>query len=153
MKLCTKCKTEKPFEDFAVARSRPDGRAGWCKVCKRVADNANYADSPERRKAVRESNVAKRLEAKQHVWKYISGLACVDCGEDDPIVLQFDHQDHLLKTANVADLVAQGYSTSRIQAEIALCDVRCANCHIRRTAEQFGWYAFVAQSVEQLPRK
>jgi hypothetical protein len=27
-----------------------------------------------------------------------------------------------------------------LKAEIAKCQVRCANCHRRRTAAQFGWW-------------
>jgi hypothetical protein len=27
-----------------------------------------------------------------------------------------------------------------IEAEIAKCDVRCANCHRRRTCERAGWW-------------
>jgi hypothetical protein len=27
----------------------------------------------------------------------------------------------------------------RVLVEIEKCDVRCANCHRKRTAQQFGW--------------
>jgi hypothetical protein len=61
----------------------------------------------------------------------------VDCGEDDIVVLQFDHQGD--KTANVARLMTMA-SITAIAAEIAKCQVVCANCHTRRTAATFGWW-------------
>jgi hypothetical protein len=56
--------------------------------------------------------------------------ACIDCGERDPVVLDFDHRD--AKRANVS-LLARRSGVARLEAEIALCDVRCANCHRIRT--------------------
>jgi hypothetical protein len=37
-------------------------------------------------------------------------------------------------------MVKDHYSIARIKEEIEKCDVRCANCHTRRTAHQFGWW-------------
>lgn len=45
-----------------------------------------------------------------------------------------------MKKAAVADLITQGASVERIETEIKHCDVRCANCHRRRTIKQLGWY-------------
>jgi hypothetical protein len=33
-----------------------------------------------------------------------------------------------------------GYGWNRILAEIAKCQVRCANCHRRKTARDFKWF-------------
>jgi proline-rich tail region repeat protein len=56
---------------------------------------------------------------------------CVDCGEGDPVVLDFDHRRD--KREHVPRLANFGYSVSTLEAEIAKCDVRCANCHRIRT--------------------
>jgi hypothetical protein len=64
-------------------------------------------------------------------------LRCIDCGEADPVVLEFDHRDRSEKRANVSRLLANGWAT--VLCEIEKCDIRCVNCHRRRTAEQFGW--------------
>ena len=64
---------------------------------------------------------------------------CVDCGEADPVVLTFDHVRGE-KVANVADLIWSKHSLAAVQAEVAKCDVRCANCHTRRTAAVAGWW-------------
>lgn len=33
MKICKKCKTLKPLEDFYISKSNLDGRRGMCKKC------------------------------------------------------------------------------------------------------------------------
>lgn len=73
------------------------------------------------------------------VHEYLLAHPCIDCGEADPVVLEFDHVDPSQKKSIVSRLVAGGYSIRRIQKEILLCEVRCANCHKRRTAVQQNW--------------
>ena len=69
---------------------------------------------------------------------YLADHPCVDCGESDPRCLEFDHRDPGTKTANVATLVQRAGAWKVILAEIEKCDVRCANCHRRRTSGQFS---------------
>jgi len=65
---------------------------------------------------------------------------CVGCGETDPVVLEFDHVRGEKKW-NVA--MCYGRSMESLVEEIAKCEIRCANCHRRRTAEHRGWHAKV----------
>ena len=81
---------------------------------------------------------------REVVFEYLRANPCVDCGETDIAVLEFDHRERHSKELTVAELVAQGYSLTRVMDEIGKCDVRCANCHRRRTAVQMGWYAAMA---------
>jgi hypothetical protein len=69
------------------------------------------------------------------VYEYLLEHPCLDCGETDPVVLEFDHIGE--KTGNVSGMLGRRWST--IEAEIAKCEVVCANCHRRRTAERGGW--------------
>lgn len=77
------------------------------------------------------------------IFDYLREHPCVDCGEADPVVLEFDHVRGE-KFATIARM-AQGFSLAKVRAEIAKCDVRCANCHRRKTASQLGWYAYMDQ--------
>lgn len=72
------------------------------------------------------------------VREHLSSCSCVDCGEFDIVVLDFDHRDG--KSANVSRLTHSECSLARLDDEIAKCDVRCANCHRRKTAAEFGYY-------------
>lgn len=90
------------------------------------------------RKARKWSDKA-RDEITTKLLVYLKDHPCVDCGEDDPIVLTFDHVRGR-KSDSIARLASRsGASWSRIEREIKKCQVRCANCHARRTAKQFGW--------------
>ena len=68
--------------------------------------------------------------------EFLIEQACVDCGEADPIVLEFDHVRGT-KQDNVSTLIGRAFSWKRILEEVAKCEVRCANCHRRKTAAQF----------------
>jgi len=74
-----------------------------------------------------------RIFHTTYVNKYLSENNCVDCGESDPIVLEFDHVRGE-KSFNISDMVRKtGHSLVKIKEEIEKCDVRCANCHRRAT--------------------
>ena len=61
---------------------------------------------------------------------------CHDCGNNFPYeCMDFDHVGDD-KLNNVGTMVAHGWSWSLIEAEIAKCDLVCANCHRTRTRKR-----------------
>lgn len=85
-----------------------------------------------KRRAKAHTNMV-REQIRAYVAGYLSGHPCVDCGEKDPIVLEFDHRNRSLKRFNIADGIKRGMALKTVIEEIAKCDVRCANCHRRKT--------------------
>jgi hypothetical protein len=80
-------------------------------------------------------NAQQRREAA--VW-YLSlkeGRPCTDCGGVfHPAAMQWDHPPGVEKLAHVAELYRG--RRDRVLAEIAKCEVVCANCHAVRTHER-----------------
>lgn len=74
---------------------------------------------------------------RHEVINFLLNHPCVDCGEKDLLVLEFDHIKGK-KKASVGTLIARGKAADIILKEIAKCDVRCANCHRRKTG-QTAW--------------
>lgn len=86
---------------------------------------------------------AHRAKNFQLFVEYLATHPCTDCGESDPIVLEFDHLPGFEKKFNVSTAVTGSTrSWSAILAEIAKCEVVCANCHRRRTASRAGHRKF-----------
>jgi L-lysine 2,3-aminomutase len=86
--------------------------------------------------------MARRRQDKiQWMLDYFSEHPCVDCGETDPVVLEFDHVRGE-KVAAISFMIPRGYPMAKILAEVDKCDVRCANCHRRKTAKERNWYAY-----------
>lgn len=97
----------------------------------------HYQNNKELYKArARESKARMVMRNQSHVWGYLFIHPCVDCGEANPIVLDFDHLDAETKLLEISKLVSRGYSINAIDAEIAKCEVVCANCHRKRTARR-----------------
>lgn len=140
-KWCGGCQRDLPIEDFS--RRRKNGRQSRCRECNRAYLRQHYIENREYyvEKARR---TKRRLKQENHrrLMTYFDEHPCVDCGETDPIVLQFDHVRGE-KEACVGAFVRDGRRWELIAAEIAKCEVRCSNCHWRRTARQFNWYAYM----------
>jgi len=76
-----------------------------------------------------------RFENPERLNRFVQEHPCVDCGEPDPVVLEFDHLSD--KEEDVSTLLARNWKL--VLAEIAKCEVRCANCHRRVTAKRANW--------------
>jgi hypothetical protein len=68
--------------------------------------------------------------------EYVTHHPCVDCGEPDVRVLDFDHRPGTEKRDAGAHMLFDLVRRQLIEAAIEKCDVRCANCHRRVTAER-----------------
>ena len=77
-----------------------------------------------------------KVRARMWVWSYLLDHPCVDCGENDIRVLEFDHRDPQQKHGGISRMVADRCSIDKISAEVEKCDVRCANCHRRRCQDE-----------------
>ena len=53
-----------------------------------------------------------------------------------PWVMDFDHLGKTEKKFNISDVIRRGYSKATILAEIAKCELVCANCHRQRTHDR-----------------
>lgn len=99
------------------------------KECNRkdyLKNKERYYENSEKRRGV------LKLKKRAYVNEYLLTHPCVDCGETDIIVLEFDHVRGE-KYNNISNLVIQDRSFEKLKLEILKCDVRCANCHRRIT--------------------
>lgn len=142
-KFCPRCERDVPITEFAPNKSKRDGLCAYCIPCRQEYNRSYYKRTPEKnpaRVAAKKRGVAA---ARAYVDAHLAENVCVDCGEADPIVLDFDHvrgEKHL----DISLMIARAYSIPKLEAEIAKCDVRCANCHRRVTAVRQGWRAKTA---------
>lgn len=138
MKLCPRCKQSQSLELFAKRRGKHGG-GPYCRPCQGEYSKAHYRKNRRRHNQRRRLNqIRYRSRNRDRIALYLTVNPCVDCGEADVRVLEFDHVRGK-KDANISRLVQAGWAWQRIATEIAKCEVRCANCHRRRTVEQFGW--------------
>ena len=75
-----------------------------------------------------------RLRNKNFVQDYLKDKSCIDCGNDDIRVLEFDHVRGE-KYNSISRMVNNACSIDRIIKEIKKCEIRCANCHRIKTHE------------------
>lgn len=140
MKICTRCKIKKPLDDFRKRSAVSHGHSSWCKSCFNEYDRERYRNSEKERLRKKKNQSSVISKSKEYIWEYLNNNPCVECGESDPIVLEFDHIDSKLKFNNVSELMK--YSVEVVKKEIKKCQVLCANCHRRKTAEQFNTWRF-----------
>jgi hypothetical protein len=142
---CARCRQSKPESAFAWHRQALGRRQPYCRECQAeykrehyAANRARYVAQTTRRKD------AVNAERTEFLVDFFRTHPCVDCGEIDPVVLEFDHIG-----AKEFD-ISSGIRARKWQAvinEIAKCEVVCANCHRRRTALRGDFARVLAQAA------
>jgi len=139
----------KPITEFAWRRKRRNQRHNMCRPCHAAYHRAHYLAN--KRRYVEQANARKqalRLERTRYLFEYFLLNPCTDCGERDPVVLEFDHLDPAHKSFCIGQALSYRAWQS-ILAEIEKCEVVCANCHRRRTARRRGALRAVLNSESE----
>jgi hypothetical protein len=140
-RYCRGCGRTLPLDQFSFKSAQKGTRHSRCRACCREASKRHYhANRPAYLRRNQKNNPGQRRRSAEYVLAFLREHPCRRCGEADPIVLEFNHREPGVKSGNVSDMVLRMCSPGRLEAEMASCDVLCANCHRRRTAERAGWF-------------
>ena len=139
---CNKCGLIKVESEFPFRSLAKNIRKKMCKECLRPNGKAHYLRYKDYYiEKSRRRMLAIRSELRVNVFAYLSEHPCVDCGEADVVVLEFDHVKGI-KKGNISAMMQQGFSWEAVLEEINKCEVRCANCHRRATYRRAKSYRF-----------
>jgi hypothetical protein len=131
-RCCGRCHSVLPVSAF---NRYGDGYQWWCRECFREYFRKR---GELHRSHCRTGKRKRRKAAKAFIRGYLATHPCVDCGESDRDLLEFDHlgqkRDHLSRLSDA------GYSQRALETEIQGCEVVCVNCHRRRTARRSSWW-------------
>jgi hypothetical protein len=133
-KYCSGCDQSLDIDQFNWKSIAKNVRYHQCKTCWNAVNRERYAKNKQY--YIEKANVRGQENRKQNrkkVVEYLESHPCVDCPESDIVILTFDHVRGK-KIGNISDML-RDYSWSSIQKEIDKCEVRCWNCHMRRTAK------------------
>lgn len=128
MKTCTKCKELKSIEEFAINRTKADGRSPSCKECKRSYNKDYYKNNYDAERV----RLKKRQEDQ---WQILDNFfrrlktKCSRCDESRYAALDFHHKDPSTKEITVAEAFRRNWNIERVKKEIEKCEILCANCH------------------------
>jgi hypothetical protein len=139
MKKCTKCHEEKCVTEFAFKNKLTGKLQSVCKQCHRKLMQEHYNSHKQYYlDKARRNEINTIIENRKNIMEYLYTHPCVDCGETDPLVLEFDHIKDKYRTISI--MVLRKYPWNKIYNEIQKCEVRCANCHRRKTSIDFNHY-------------
>lgn len=137
MLTCRECKQEKPEEEFPYRDMARGVRHRLCKTCRTIYNQSWYAKNAATHKL---AVAATRVVLRDRNWQWLqdlkADLKCIRCGETYAACLDFHHRDGTTKDMSLGEAISHGWSIARLEAELAKCDVLCANCHRRLHHEE-----------------
>lgn len=129
---CQPCVSAFSAKSLARRRTLPEDELARYRTANAEATRRRRETDPEKVRAEKR----RRMDANRTIIRQAKTVPCTDCGvQYPPHVMQFDHLDPAQKHFNVGER-GPTLGESRLTAEIAKCEVVCANCHADRTYQR-----------------
>jgi hypothetical protein len=125
-KICSKCKLEKPLEDFLWKNKSKGIRQYQCRECFKEIRKKSYESN---REYYLNKNVKKKKQNRDWYLEYKKDKSCLLCGESESVCLDFHHRDETEKYTEISKMRYSTYSLKKIIEEIDKCVILCSNCH------------------------
>lgn len=135
MKKCITCKKNQNLDQFCLQSKKTGRRKNQCRSCRNTYCKSHYKNNkPSYMSRIKVNNKRYNQESKTLIREG-KDKPCLDCGIKYPYyVMQFDHLPQYKKIDGLGQMHRR-YKTI-VQAEIAKCEVVCANCHAERTYQR-----------------
>lgn len=103
----------------------------------RTASRAHYERNKHRIKRKARDHSRRQVGVLRALVVAAKSRPCTDCAHSyPPYIMEWDHLDGTTKRFNVSDVMHHGYSAETLAAEMAKCELVCANCHRERTHQR-----------------
>lgn len=140
-KNCSTCGNSFNITEFHKNKTTPSGYAKNCKACTKKFNKKYYSNNTNHhKKNVRIRHINQININREFIINYLNEHPCIDCHENNILVLDFDHIKSHLKESSLCDMIRNGISLEKIKKEIKKCVVRCSNCHRIKTAKEQNNY-------------
>lgn len=139
-KQCTICQLVLAITCFNFRNKSKNKRHSACSDCCSKQVKKHYKNNKSyyyERNVVRRDSL--REIAGEKILAYLLEHPCVDCGERNPLALQFDH---LHSKKGDVSWMRLNQNWEKVEKEIEKCEVRCANCHCIKTAKSRNTWMF-----------
>jgi hypothetical protein len=139
-KHCKGCDEDKDIEDFNWKDKAEGIRQSSCRLCNAKYGREHYKHNKQA--YIKKTKIRRKLlieENKKILFAFLSEHPCVDCGNTDIRVLEFDHVRGK-KVGAITRMLGNGIAWSTLETEIAKCEVRCGNCHRIKTSDRGGFW-------------
>jgi hypothetical protein len=83
MKICSRCKVDKPFDDFAKSACKKDGYTYSCKACIELGRKVRLAADPERAERLREADAARKRVKAVEIYEKLKARKAADSEYSD----------------------------------------------------------------------
>lgn len=133
MKTCNRCGENKPLSEFN--KKRASGVQPYCRPCQSSYQKDNYEGTRiARLENIYDNRKKRKTTIRLFLAEFYTAHPCVDCGETDLTVLDFDHLTE--KNFGLNKALGDAMPLDKIKEELEHGEVRCANCHRKVTAER-----------------
>ncbi len=96
-----------------------------------LSTKQQVTSSLSKKKRINEDKISRKkgvARNRKYVDNYLLNKSCIDCGNSDKRVLEFDHVRGI-KVGPISQAIRNAWNIEKLKTEISKCEVRCCNCH------------------------